>query len=66
MNLMTGIDDRPKNDDDVERKRPMDGCPMPWRVETLPDSARLRELEPPEELGRDRSLSHREPSRRDE
>ena len=35
-------------------------------LETLPDSARLRELEPPEELGRDCSLSRREPSRRDD
>ena len=31
MTLMKGIDDRPKNDDDVERKRPTDGCPTPWR-----------------------------------
>ena len=35
-------------------------------LETLPDSARLRELKPPEELGRDRSLSRQEPSRRDD
>ena len=35
-------------------------------LETLPDSARLRELEPPEELGWDCSLSRREPSRRDD
>ena len=28
---MKGIDDRPKNDDDVERKRPTDVCPTPWR-----------------------------------
>ena len=37
--------------------------------ETLPDSARLRELDPPEELGRSRSLSLRSllwPSRRDD
>ena len=38
-------------------------------LETLPDSARLRELAPPEELGRARSLSLRSllwPSRRDD
>ena len=38
-------------------------------LETLPDSACLRELEPPEELGRDRSPSRRPllwPSRRDD
>ena len=33
MKLMTGIDDRPMtdDDDDVERKRPKDGCPTPWK-----------------------------------
>ena len=33
-------------DDDVERKRPKDGCPMPWKhCRTL---ARFLELEQPE------------------
>ena len=31
MKLMKGIDDRPKNDDDVERKRPTEGCPTSRR-----------------------------------
>ena len=33
MKLMTGIDDRPMTDDDedVERKRPKEGCPTPWK-----------------------------------
>ena len=35
-------------------------------LETLPDSARLRKLEPPEELGRDRLLSRRDLSRCDD
>ena len=29
MKMMRGIADRPKNDDDGERKSPTDGCPTP-------------------------------------
>ena len=31
MKLMKGIYDRPRNDDDDERKKLTDGCPTPWR-----------------------------------
>ena len=62
MKLMKGIYDLPRNEDNDERKRPT----VSDALETLPDSARLRELEPPEEFGRDRSLYRREPSRRDD
>ena len=67
MKMMRGINDRPKNDDDGERKSPTGR--VSDALETLPDSARLRELAPPEELGRARSLSLRSllwPSRRDD
>ena len=66
-------------DEDRDRRSPVEWCWW-WReeeldgrvsdaFETLPDSARLRELDPPEELGRAHSLSLRSllwPSRRDD
>ena len=66
-------------DDERDRRSPEEWCWW-WReeeldgrvsdaFETLPDSARLGELDPPEELGRARSLSLRSllgPSRRDD
>ena len=66
-------------DDERDRRSPEEWCWW-WReekrdgrvsdaFETVPDSARLRQLDPPEELGRARSLSLRSllgPSRRDD
>ena len=70
--------DAREEDDERDRRSPEEWWwwrkeePDGWvsdALETLPDSARLRELAPPEELGRARSLSLRSllwPSRRDD
>ena len=68
MKMIRGINDCPKNDADDGEREELDGR-VSDAFETLPDSARLRETAPPEELGRARSLSLRSllwPSRRDD